>query len=148
MALKKTVELYGFGSYFERRQARYNDIDLLIIHTDYWAESIELALLCKRGLMAVIPTAHITILSSNEELELDYKLKCKAIPLGVVNRGNIRSRIKELDKLIRAFDELDRPMQQVAEGVTRRLSSGSGGLRGVYHRARIRATRWLIHPTR
>jgi hypothetical protein len=114
MALKQTVELYGFGSYFERRQAHYNDIDLLIIHADDSAESIELALLCKRGLMAVIPTPHITTLSSNEERELDFKVKCKAIPLGVVNQGNVRSRIKELDKLIRAFDELERPMQQVA----------------------------------
>jgi hypothetical protein len=39
-----------------------------------------------------------------------------------------------------------------AEAVTRRYEAvrekGNGGLRGVYHRARVRATRWLIRPTR
>ena len=103
MALNKIVQFYGFGSYFEHRNVPANDIDLLIIHADLTAESIEYALLCKRRLMAVLPIAHVTILSQEEERELEFMRKCRAIPLGVVASGNAQSGIDELQQLIRSF---------------------------------------------
>ena len=112
MALNLSAKFYGFGSYFERAQAQSNDVDLLIIHADYTAESIELALECKRGVIAVMPTAHVTILSHREECELEFIRKCRAIPLGAITPGNVQSGIDVLEKLIRSFYEVDRPTVQ------------------------------------
>ena len=53
--------------------------------------------------MAALPTAHVTILSQEEERELEFMRKCRPTPLGVVSSENAQSDIDELQQLIHSL---------------------------------------------
>ncbi|WP_367867773.1 hypothetical protein [Pedobacter sp. WC2423] len=74
-----SIELYGFGSYFNSNREIANDIDLLILSEDVCTDSINFSIQCKSYLIQMLQSAHVVMLSKSEEKDLDFKNKSKAI---------------------------------------------------------------------
>jgi hypothetical protein len=81
--------VYGFGSHFRGSKPRPPDIDILIVHTDLSAESIDAALKCKSLLLSRYNKLHISILSVREERELGFVRTCQAEPLCTVTESEV-----------------------------------------------------------
>lgn len=99
--MNQAANIYGFGSYFKIHAPPPNDIDLLVVHQDVSVDSISLALQCKAVLTKILPEAHITILSKEEERELEFLRRSQAALLNTVNSSNVSSTISELAKSLR-----------------------------------------------
>lgn len=96
-----SVTVYGFGSAFAK-VASAEDIDLLIVHACTDAASCELAIQCKYRLAERIASAHVTMLSSSEELHFQFIKRARAFGLGTVRRKCLE---KDLECL---FEEIYR----------------------------------------
>jgi hypothetical protein len=91
----RVLKLFGFGSFF--RLGTYpRDIDLLIIHENVSPESIQFAIRCKALIKAVIPSAHIVMLSEQEERDLGFLGKSNAVLLGIISDAVGRVEIQGL----------------------------------------------------
>ena len=82
--MTQLLKLYGFGSFF-RHGTSAHDIDLLLLHDDVSPESIRFAIRCKSLIKAEIPKAHIVMLSKQEERDLDFLGRSKAVLLRVIS---------------------------------------------------------------
>ena len=83
MVMMSHVAVFGFGSFFLDKAAR-NDIDLLLIHEDTSAGSCAFASKCKKSLAQAVKSAHITVLSRNEEQDLNFIEVAKARPIWTI----------------------------------------------------------------
>jgi hypothetical protein len=83
----ETAKLYGFGSYFKDGRSAANDVDLLVLHRNTGAASVEFAIFCKSLLIDLVPGAHIVMLSEEEEREVDFKRQCLPVLIGVLVEG-------------------------------------------------------------
>lgn len=92
--------MYGFGSRFSSLRRDNSDIDVLVVHNDKEAASIQFAILCKRLLTKAIPTAHVTMLSVDEERELCFRQKSGAVLLGDVVEKHVERDISKLAESI------------------------------------------------
>lgn len=75
--------VFGFGSFF-RADANFHDVDLLVVHDDNSAPSCRLAISCKQYLVEGVSAAHVTMLSENEERQLNFVQTSSAVELGQV----------------------------------------------------------------
>lgn len=83
--MTNTATLLGFGSYFVKEPKQANDVDLLLLHRNVERDSIEFAIACKKLIRAVLPTAHIIMLSDEEERELGFIRRSSAVHLLDIN---------------------------------------------------------------
>lgn len=81
------AKIYGFGTYFGNN-GEAEDIDFLIVHSDYSTESCNLAINCKRRLSEVVSGAHITVLSEKEEQHFNFIKSSRATLIGTVSEMN------------------------------------------------------------
>jgi predicted nucleotidyltransferase len=79
--LKRVAKIYGFGSHFSGARTPNSDIDLLIVHEDLTPTSIRFAIRCKCLLLVALPSAHLVMLSEQEERELGFIHRSKAAML-------------------------------------------------------------------
>ena len=106
MALNHCAQIYGFGTYFLGTN-RSRDIDVLILHDANDELACLFAVECKNLLHRNIASLHITILSSSEEREFNFRKKSKAKFIGVVKAFSIDENIGEIVKLISNWPQLD-----------------------------------------
>ena len=88
MVIKLLAKVYGFGSYFKGSEA-FNDIDILIVHNSTSRKSCLDAISLKKGLIAKVGKASITMLSKSEEAELNFISKASAKYLLSYNGSNL-----------------------------------------------------------
>lgn len=81
--MSESLTVHGFGSFF-RNVCDARDIDLLLLHRSTDPISCEFAIRCKAYLEHVLPTADIVLLSQNEEQEIQFLAKSKAVVLGTL----------------------------------------------------------------
>jgi hypothetical protein len=98
--MMETATLYGFGSFFQKDSTCAGDVDLLILHQNVGRDSIEFAISCKRMVRAVLPQAHVVMLSGGEERELEFLRRCNAVYLGPVVSDFAREQIVALTREI------------------------------------------------
>jgi predicted nucleotidyltransferase len=96
MAVTQTAKLYGYGSFFRGDRALAKDVDILVLHETVERASIELALLCKASLRAIVPRIHVVMLSEQEERELGFLAKSDAVLLGEVSSASASQQIYAL----------------------------------------------------
>lgn len=89
------ASVLGFGSFF-RADENYNDVDLLVVHDDNSTPSCHLAIRCKQHLVDAISGAHVTMLSENEERQLNFTRSSNAIELGLVGALNVDADINRV----------------------------------------------------
>lgn len=78
------IQIFGFGSYFQFENLQPNDIDILLLHSDISTASIQFVIECKKKFIQQLPRAHITMLSAQEEIELDFINKSRGKIIGTV----------------------------------------------------------------
>jgi hypothetical protein len=81
--MKESVQIYGFGSRFHGKTPAH-DVDLLIVHPDVGPASCRFAIHCKQLLSAAVPNADITMLSRDEEADLQFITQSCAMSIGHV----------------------------------------------------------------
>ncbi len=96
------VDVYGFGSFFNGT-ADYSDIDLLLVHDDRSRESCALAISCKRELMVLLESIHVTMLSRQAELSFSFTLTAQAKHLGRIDTSIGSRDIGKIVASIRAY---------------------------------------------
>lgn len=96
------VIVYGFGSYF-CRLPEYADIDLLLVHKTTERVSCDFALNCKAALKFVLPTAHITILSSKEAATSPIFGTNSKTMIGAINVATYGEDLNNVVSTIRKF---------------------------------------------
>ena len=92
MGMMSHVAVFGFGSFFLDKAAS-NDIDLLLVHEDTSAGSCAFASRCKKSLAQAMKSAHITVLSWNEEQDLNFVEVAKAQPIGTIKDDSFETDI-------------------------------------------------------
>jgi hypothetical protein len=93
--VKRSVKVYGFGSAFYNVDA-VEDVDFLIVHHDNELPNCQLAIRCKQILMKQIARAHVTMLSTSEEADIQFIRISRAVQLGVVRATHIEDDIAAL----------------------------------------------------
>ena len=96
MALIQSVRVWGFGSFFVEGSISARDIDLLIVHEDLSRASIEFVIRYKSFIVATIPKAHIVMLSTQEEANVEFVTRSKATFLGTSSDEDIPTQIRDL----------------------------------------------------
>lgn len=99
-----SVVVYGFGSFFSN-SPQSNDVDLLLVHEDTTVSSCALAIRCKQILLQVIDSAHITLLSKDEESELDFITRAQANPIGHIEQDQIVQHIESICCQLKVINE-------------------------------------------
>jgi nucleotidyltransferase-like protein len=92
----QTATLYGFGSHFSGTRTGQSDIDLLIVHANVGAASIRFAIQCKRLFVEALPSAHVVMLSEEEDRDLAFRQRSKASLLGLIVEDRASDQIREL----------------------------------------------------
>lgn len=90
MVTPQTVVVFGFGSAFNDPRSA-NDVDLLIVHRDASFASCNLAIQCKHFLEGRIGRVHVTMLSSMEERQFQFKVTSCATFLGKVSANSLET---------------------------------------------------------
>ncbi|WP_433692417.1 hypothetical protein [Herbaspirillum seropedicae] len=98
--IEEEVQIFGFGSFF-RGSITYNDIDLLLLHSDLSPQSRQFALACKRGLSSSGFKLHITMLSSPEEKSLRFIERSSAEKIHTIRLDEMDEGIQRLLKIIK-----------------------------------------------
>jgi hypothetical protein len=93
--------IFGFGSFFKGKE-QFRDVDLLIVHEDSSALSCGLAIKCKKHLIEEIQGAHITMLSRNEEQQLNFIRSTEAMEIGVVSATTAHADLNHIVSILRA----------------------------------------------
>lgn len=83
MDLKSKISVYGFGSYFMKKN-KPNDIDLLLIHSDLSESSIADVIRLKKIMSKSNSKFDIVMLSRVEERHSNFIQKSKAIYIGEI----------------------------------------------------------------
>lgn len=86
--MTEIVTIYGFGSAFSYSSS-VADIDLVIIHRDASLESCMFAIECRLKIIAAIKSAHVSILSENEERHFSFLKVTNAVRLGEIFKERI-----------------------------------------------------------
>lgn len=94
------LAIYGFGSYF-CGYAKFEDIDILIIHRSGDYESCRFAIRCKQFLASNIVEADITILSEPEEQQISFVAKSSARHIGKIYEEFEESDLRTILRKIR-----------------------------------------------
>lgn len=102
--IDEEIQVFGFGSFFKGSKS-YNDIDLLLLHTDLSPDSRQFAVACKRTLSGSPLNLHITMLSSPEEKSLKFLERSSATKIHAIHSKKIAHDIDCLLKIIK--DEID-----------------------------------------
>lgn len=92
--------IFGFGSFFNGIE-QFRDVDLLVVHENSSTLSCTLASRCKRRLLEEVKGAHVTMLSVDEEQQLDFVRRAKAIEIGIVSSHTIDSDINYIASCLR-----------------------------------------------
>lgn len=103
--MNKELDVYGFGSFF-RKSAKFQDIDILIIHRSIEYKSCQLAIWCKRILMSKITNADITILSRREEQNNSFIARSNACRIGKVCKGSAENDLNAILNEIKQIEGL------------------------------------------
>ncbi len=98
------IEVYGFGSFFKGNCA-YRDIDLLLIHEKLSLVSCNSAIDCKNKIQSLLPIAHITMLSVEEEKSFSFISKSHSIYLGHICKSRLQRDIESIFSVIRVQKE-------------------------------------------
>ncbi|WP_159008521.1 hypothetical protein [Bradyrhizobium sp. S69] len=101
------ISVYGFGSYFRADISRPKDIDILIVHADLSAESIEAALKCKTFLIGRYRMLDVSVLSASEERNLGFIRGSSATLLCSVDENEIGAIGDHFETSIRLPDRGD-----------------------------------------
>jgi hypothetical protein len=98
------LKLFGFGSFFHSEIAA-RDIDILIVHAQLRPDSIQLAIQCKSVIKATIAKAHVVMLSEQEQRDLKFLDRSKAVWLTTVSDVSMPIKIQNLVKEISSYAE-------------------------------------------
>ena len=98
--MTQSVKLYGFGSFFSSLPSAARDVDILIVHERVDSASIDFAIRCKMIFGHFLPTAHFTILSESEDIELSFIQQCNARMLGRVTDIEPDAQLAKLARLV------------------------------------------------
>jgi hypothetical protein len=97
--MTESIQVYGFGSYFHgKRPAR--DVDLLLVHRDIGPESSGFAIRCKQLMSAAVSDTDVTMLSLNEEADLQFISKAQAMPLGHIGSETVDRDVERLRTVV------------------------------------------------
>ena len=77
--MTETAKLYGFGSFFRETGSKAKDVDILVLHRTAEHSSIGFAIKCKAMLRARIAKADVVMLAEEEEQEIGFLDRSKAI---------------------------------------------------------------------
>jgi hypothetical protein len=107
LALKLTISVYGYGSYFIGN-SKYKDIDILITHisTDYNSCLEVIAL--KKSIVNEIEGADVTILSCVAESEFNFIQQSKAVLLSEFVQNPNKLILTELFQKVRGYKNITR----------------------------------------
>lgn len=84
----------------------YNDIDILIVHKNIDQHSCSIAINCKKSIKARIQNSDIVMLSINEEKELDFIKKSKALMIGHIRINCMKKDVKYiLNKILKQHNK-------------------------------------------
>jgi hypothetical protein len=89
------VLIYGFGSYFNSG-CEFNDIDILILHSDVSYDCCHFSLLCKRNILSRFSNLDVTILSKAGESQFNFIEKSNAIFLGKVAENSLSNDLESI----------------------------------------------------
>ena len=93
--MNECLQVFGFGSFFAGT-SHPKDIDLLLVHQSASRPSCELAIGCKRRFLEALSTAHVVLLSEQEERGNQFIARAGAVALGEVC-------VRRLDEDVRAL---------------------------------------------
>ena len=80
----------------------YNDIDILLVHKSIDLHSCSVAINCKKSIKARIQNSDIVMLSINEEKELSFIKKSKALLIGYIRINYMKKDVKYiLNKILK-----------------------------------------------
>lgn len=96
------AEVFGYGSYF-KKDLQFNDIDLLIVHSDKDEASCRFAISVKNLLISKIANADVTMLSADEERDLGFMGCTKAVKLGKVESFCTEAHVDLIIGVIRKY---------------------------------------------
>ena len=97
--LIETLEVYGFGSFFDRA-SQPQDIDLLLLHRSADADSCQFAIKCKAQIKIAIPNADVIMLSQKEADSLEFSTRANIILLGKIDSGRFDASIQTVIEVI------------------------------------------------
>ena len=84
----------------------YNDIDILLIHKNIDQHSCSIAIKCKKLLIESMKNSDIVMLSINEEKELYFIEKSKALKIGYIRNSSMNKDVKFiLNKILKQHNK-------------------------------------------